>query len=534
MGNTSSKYTGFGSQDLNKYHGGYDVQGTGSGAYDPFKRKGGSVFDSKSKDKGKKLDFTKKKEKDKKSKKKKKSKNKKKKKSESESEDSDDSSDSSSSESDSEDSSSDEDEKPPKKSKKVVEPKRKGGKGKEKEIKQSKEAKAVKTKAKQKTKKAAPPPASAPDLFELIDSNDTPQPTQTAQSNDVLGGVFDNQPAPQNTNANMFDNMNMGNNNQTAPNKFAFPGTSQPQQTNQPPPSTGGWGDWGSTNAAAPAQTPVQPQAPAQAPSATQNTMNMFENLTITEPQQTQVQQPPAANTGFDIFSGMNQGVPQPAQTAAPTNTGIEGFGDFQESTPAPQPVVEEPPKKEDAWSMGGGLFNLSSLQKDSEKKDKLSAHQPPKPQNQEPNMLYTHKEDLNSHNIWEGALAQETASQNTGFAGSSPSVQPTYGGSAFPNYAQTPPGFPASSQPTGGFQNTNQNFGGASSGFPLNTGAGAFGQNNTQGFSSGFPNSGFPSAQPQTNIGGGFPQPNNQWGGAGGFPSTNNPGFPNSNTGGI
>ena len=49
MGGGNSKYTGFGSQDLNKYNGGYDVQGKDTNAYDPFKRKGGSVFDAKPK-----------------------------------------------------------------------------------------------------------------------------------------------------------------------------------------------------------------------------------------------------------------------------------------------------------------------------------------------------------------------------------------------------------------------------------------------------------------------------------------------------
>ena len=108
-----SKYQGFGSEDLKKYSGGYDVHGTNkpSAGYDPYKRKGGSAFDTTAKSKHT-IEKKKDKKKDTPKKKAKKSKAKKK----SESEDSDDSSDDDDSGSD--DSSEEEKPKPKKDAKK--------------------------------------------------------------------------------------------------------------------------------------------------------------------------------------------------------------------------------------------------------------------------------------------------------------------------------------------------------------------------------------------------------------------------------
>lgn len=461
-----SKYQGFGSEDLKKYSGGYDVQGINkpSAGYDPYKRKGGSAFDTVSKSK----QIVEKKKKETPKKKHKKSKAKKK----SESEDSDDSSDD---DSGSEDSSEEEKPKPKKESKKGLSNpgKKQSGNNKTSNAKVAKE-----------------PEVKKPDLFELFDTNDS----KPAQAQDNMGladmGLDFGQPAqtkqPTFNSMNMFENMNVGSGNNQPNNMFSnmavnSPNTAQTTQFNAPPASGGGWDPFGSNSQPA-------TNVPSQ---STNNVMDMFGNMSINQPSSNT----PATGGGFNMFEGMSQ-----TSTNNQSKSMVDDFGDFQDSNPPP--AVNKPaPKKDDAWEMGGGLFNLSGLKKDSEKKDKLTHHVYGKPA-PEANMLYTKADDLNSGNIWGSAFGgpsvQHTAPTNFGYANST---------------------FPTSNQPSGYTNNqfpTSQPFGGNQ----YSTGFGGNNMQSNSGFpSSGFPSSGgFPNAQPQ-------PQ-SNQWptqgynGNTGGFPS--------------
>ncbi len=215
--------------------------------------------------------------------------------------------------------------------------------------------------------------------------------------------------------------------------------------------------------------------------------------------------------------TGAAAATPQPT-AQAPLDTGFGGFGEFQQTPPVQPPAPE--PKKEDAWAMGGGLFNLSGLKKDSERADKLSSQGPKSHAPQEPNMLYTNKDDLNSNDIWGSAIGGGNQ-QPTGYGGA-PQAPSGYGGSGFGAYNQPSSGFPSTGQPTGGFP-------GAAP--PSYGGAGGFPQAPA---STGFPSTGFPAAQPQNNFGGtGFPQPTAQ---PNTFPTyqNTNSGFPQTQPGGF
>ena len=488
----NSKYQGFGSADLNKYSGGYDIHGANKGGstWDPYKRKGGSVFDKEDKPAhhSKKHKKAKKEEKPKK-------KHKKRKKSESESSDSSDSD--SSEESDKSDSDeSSEEEKPKKKSKKSQ------------GLSKPKESKNGKTKKEEKVEK---PSAPKQDIFEMIDTTDEPAPASTGNQGSGLEGLgldFGStpQPAAQPTSqvsSDMFANMNFGNpppqqNTQSTGNDM-FSNMNVAGGNAQQPQS---WGAWGSQ--------PQQPAAAQQTP--VQQTTDLFGNMSLNQPQNPPTQQ----NSGFDMFSGMSQ----PAQQTAPpvqsqSSTSGGDFGAFQESAPAQTAPTK--PKKDDAWSMGGGLFNLSGLKKDSERQDKLTSQNKNKTASpyKEPNMLHTKGMDLNNDNVWGSAFGQSSsgasaqANTNFGFSGSS--------GSGF--QAQSNSGFPSSgAQMSTGFGgNTQWNAGSNQNNF-----SSGFGQQNNQ-FSSGFPSSGFPGSQPQpSQQNSGFPG-GNQWGQSQGFPSSGN-----------
>lgn len=465
-----SKYQGFGSEDLKKYSGGYDVQGINkpSGGYDPYKRKGGSAFDTVTKSK----QIVEKKKKETPKKKSKKSKTKKK----SESEDSDDSSDD---DSGSEDSSEEEKPKPKKESKKgLSNPARKqSGNNKTNNPKVVKE-----------------PEVKKPDLFDLFDTNDS----KPAQTSDNMGladlGIDFGQPTqnkqPAFNNMNMFENMNVGAGNNQPNNMFSNmavnnPNTTQPTTFSPTPASGSAWDPFGSNS------QPVN-SVPSQ---STNNVTDMFGNMSMNQSSN----HAPATGGGFNMFEGMSQTPLNPVANSNQPKNLVDDFGDFQDSNP-PQAVNTPAPKKDDAWEMGGGLFNLSGLKKDSEKKDKLTHHVYGKPA-PEANMLYTKADDLNSGNIWGsafgGSTAQHTAPTNFGYASST---------------------FPASNQPSGYTNNqfpTSQPFG-------ANQYSTGFGGNNMQS-NSGFPSTGFPAS-------GGFPnaqsQPqSNQWPSQG--YNTNTGGFP-------
>jgi hypothetical protein len=479
-----SKYTGFGSDDLKKYSGGYDIHGAttgGSGGYDPYKQKGGSLFaGAKAKDsKPKKEDKPKKKAK------------KTKKKSESE----DDSDDSSDNESGSEESSEEEKPKPKKNTKKGLSNPAKKQPASNKTIK--KVVKVVKE-----------PEVKKQDLFDLFDTNESP-PVQSAVNSGLAGlGIDFGQPAPNThrapNNTNIFDNVNIPS-NMPVTNVSIQPA---PVNTAPAPVAGGGWDPFGQSN-----QTAAQPTFNNPNPSAN-DVMNMFGNMSMSQPNNST----PATGGGFNMFEGMSQTTVNRENdlcfnsnvNTTPSQPQVDDFGDFQDSNPSP--VVQKAPLKDDAWGMGGGLFNLSGLVKNSEKKDKLSSHQNQYKPSPEKNMLHTQADDLNSGNIWSGA-----------FGG------PAQQHPAQPNYGGANPMFPTSNQPSGYSYNQNSNQFPNGQQFGSNQYSTGFGGNNMQmnsgypsgGFptSGGFPSSGgFPNAQPQAQA--------NQWptqgsnNNAGGFPT--------------
>jgi hypothetical protein len=494
-----SKYTGFGSDDLKKYSGGYDIHGAttgGSGGYDPYKQKGGSLFSGvKAKDiKSKKEDKPKKKAK----------KTKKKKKSESESED--DSDDSSDDKSDSEESSEEE---KPKKEIKTSKAKAK------KETKKGLSNPAKKQPASNKTikKVVKEPEVKKQDLFELFDTNESP-PVQSVDNSGLAGlGIDFGQPAPNthraSNNTNIFDNVNFGGgNNQPTNISSNMPVTNvniqpAPVNTAPAPVAGGGWDPFGQSNQPA-AQPAAQPTFNNPNPSAN-DVMNMFGNMSMSQP----INSTPATGGGFNMFEGMSQTAVNSNVNTTPSQPQVDDFGDFQDSNPSP--VVQKAPPKDDAWGMGGGLFNLSGLVKNSEKKDKLSSHHTQYKPSPEKNMLHTQADDLNSGNIWSGAFG--------GPAQQHPSNQHP----AQANYGGANSMFPTSNQPSGYSynQNSNNQFPNGQQ-FGSNQYSTGFGGNNMQmnsGYSSGgFPSAGgFPNAQPQPQA--------NQWptqgsnNNAGGFP---------------
>ena len=432
---------------------------------------------------------------------------------ESDSSDSEDSSDSSSQE-------SSEEEKPKKKLTKL-----------KKNVK-----KIEKKKIKHKEKPTpAPKEAPKPDLFELVDVSDTSQVTNPTPGIDTLQSVFGGQPVAQpmtkpaahpvpTLESNMFANMNLGGGNQ-APTNTAFIQNSNPSLGSNPV-NNPLWGTW-------------ETQPPPQSDNNVDSAVDMFNNLNINQPTAAPVPSPATTpNEGLDLFSGMTQTQPVsiPTTTTAPGSEGIEGFGEFQDSNPVETLVqAPEPPKKDDAWSMGGELFNLSSLKKDSESNSKLTSHTQKPHQTQEANMLYTKHDNLNSNDIW-GSAIRGNSLQNTDFSASAvPGGYVNNSSSTFPNYIQESTGFPSNKQPTG-FSSNQQ----PSGGFP----------SSTNQYISGFPQNAHASAQnftnnhPQSNlVGSGFPQTNDQWGNSSGFQNTNNSsgfpnqnlgGFPNANTGGL
>ena len=124
---------------------------------------------------------------------------------------------------------------------------------------------------------------------------------------------------------------------QQQPQGFGFPGT-MPQQM--------------------PPQQPVaQPQLfgqnPAPAPSGG---LDLFSGTTMAQAPAPAQAQPPTG--GFDLFS--TPSAPQPAPVPEPQQT--EQFDDFVEAK-APEPAK---PKKDDAWSKGSSLFDLSNLKSDT------------------------------------------------------------------------------------------------------------------------------------------------------------------------
>lgn len=519
---SNSKYQGFGSKDIQNYNasGTYTPSG-----YDPYGQKKDSVFTSGKSDKK-----SSKKEKPSKSTKAKKSSKKKKKSESSSEEDSDDSSESDASSD--EDSSEDEKPKKPKKkeSKGISQPKRnqKGGK--------------------KESKKQAPAPAPAAaskgNVLDILEdaptSTASTQPAASSSGLDVLGLDFGSsqapaqpQPVPQST--NMFENMNVGSTPTQAPTQMDTMFSNMNAPATQPPATNNNWSNWAAT------QQTQQPQAPSPPVSNITNTVNLFGNMNISQPV-TQAKQDSSASASFNMFEGMSQ-------SSAPAQANVQDDGDFMGFQDAPGSITTQAaPKKDDAWAMGGGLFNLNSLKKDSEKQDKLAFGG--NKQSPEKNMLYTQGENLD--NAW-------GAQQNSGFAGNSgfggaPAPTSNYSGSGFnqqtsgasTGFGVTPP----TEFPTNSYNNS------------YSTGFGATGGANTQGFNTnqntnlagGATNSGFGGGFPQTNqptnsgFGGGFPTQNQapQWpnqnnNSAGGFPQTNNQGFGghgfgqnNTNTGGF
>lgn len=520
-----SKFQGFGSEDLAKYSGGYDLSSTKNSGYDPYKRKGGSVFEAaKAKEKKEK---EKEKEKTKEKSKKKSKKQKKKKKSESEDdsdEDSDDSDKSSEEESDEE---SSEEEKPKKKSKAagISKPKTKHSEG-SKQVTQ-----APKQPPKVEAKKQDPN-----DLFDLLDTNDTPAPQPTGASSglDNLGLDFGQPVSTQQHQAQstsgMFQNMSVASSqpNDMFANMYVS-SSSTPQTQNT---QAASWSQWGASQSQQPGNSSV---------SNITNTLNLFGNMNISQPV-SQSKNDSHATASFNLFEGMSHSsshaAPQPIHSHRTPlqSTPSDDFGDFQDSNAAQQKPVKS--KTDDAWAMGGKLFNLSGLKKDSERQDKLASGHKHSP---EKNVLSFNKgEDLNT--LWSHALGEQT----TGHGASHGSGMST-GGSG---YGQSNFGFGGSSFPTSGQQNNN--YGGNSSGFSSgfgqnnqsygggygqtsqptggfgqsNQSSGGFGQSN-QSYGGGFGSFGFPNSQPQQNFSSGtsgstgFPS-------SSGFPSHPNQGFNN------
>lgn len=308
--------------------------------------------------------------------------------------------------------------------------------------------------------------------------------------------VFSNtpQPAPAADISNMFANMNVSS---TQPQGFGTATTS--------------WSSWGTAS--------TQPGAPV---SNITNTVNLFGDMNINQPV-TQSKQDSHATATFNLFEGMTQKTATVNSAFAAPASNDDGFGDFVGGSSGPAPAAVPPkPKADDPWAMGGGLFNLSSLKKDSEKKDKLHYGDHASP---EKNLLHTKGEDLNK--LWSSAGTSHTSGygHSTGYSGAStgygitpPTTFPTYNQNYSTGYGGAT-GFPST----------------ASSGFPAASGS-VFGGYNAP--SSGFPATGFGGAStfPQTNAAWpsstGFPTQTNQayaGGGFGQYPSSSS-GFPQSN----
>ena len=341
MSTGGSKYQGFGSQDLAKYSGGYNLDSTKNrSGYDPYqKTKGSSLFEGTKNDDKETQNKSKNKDKDNiKSKKKPKSKKKK-----SESDSSDSSSDSDESSSSSEDSNEDSDDDKNKqknnKSKEILKPK---------ESNQNKDLKSTKKDAKKEVK-FTEQPQRKDDIFYLLEVEDSSnhQSEKNNQNMDVLELNFTQLSINQN-NQNMFQNMNVTTNQN---NMFA---SSQPF-ANQNQENSMSWMVGGNS-------TPAQ-SSPFDLNTA--STSNSFGNANIDQPP-SQPSSNSQATANFSLFDGMSfapstQPVPMmTVQTKKPQETMnlIDGFEEFQES------AVQRPsePLKQDSWSIGRHLFDLSNI----------------------------------------------------------------------------------------------------------------------------------------------------------------------------
>jgi hypothetical protein len=506
-----SKYQGFGSADLAKYSGGYNLESTkNSSGYDPYKKKGGSLFDGTKESHEKKSKETKKKT----SKKETKKKTHKKKKSESEEESNSENSDE---EESSEEDSSEEEENPKNKKKAkaggLSKPKTKGDKSKA----DKKEVRFVENEK---------PQAKKQDLLELIDTCEAPVQETSASATTGLEGLYFGPPSqPTSQSQNIFANMNIPASNQpninippsNQNNMFAnmnFAASSQPQRTD-----VNGWSTWG---------VPQQPVQQNIQPPAASGMTDLFGNMNLNQaPTQPAPKQP--TSSGFDMFSGMNQTQLASTQSASPNL--LDDFGEFQDSEPvAPQPQAEKS-KKDDAWAMGGGLFNLSGLKKDSEKKDKLSSSK--KVTHHDNNLLHTKGENLDS--VWGAAYSSSSTGYHMG--GPTMGTSSGYNNSGFggnTGFGQSSSGFGGSNQGfSSGFGGNSSSISGFDGGSSFVGGFGA-GSNSISGFSS----SGFPNQQQNYSNNSGFSSANTQsqqnthgtWGfnqGNSGFPnvSSNQPG---------
>jgi len=359
-GSGGSKYQGFGSDDLKKYSGGYDIYSGGkTGGYDSYSSKP-SVFDTKKKTE-KEKEKEKEKAKEKKDKEKaNKKKQSKKKKSESESDESDSDDDSDESSSSDEESSEDD--------KKKTKAKKNGNKKvtiEKPKSSSNKPDKKVPEKVVQTARQAKP------DILELLETNDEPVPQVTtkskSQDDDVLGLNYNAFTSTQ-TNAqpqniqNLFENLNISNSQQNQNPLFANMNMSSSQQPfgqSQP-----------STNSSVFNMGAAGPQQPSVFPQNNTFSTDIFGGASMTQPARPATNNAPARS--YDIFGGLTSASQPKAQStsqqsvfgSAPQTqpkrqaSPVDDFDDFQDS--APKPSATKP--TDDSWSMGRHLFDLSSL----------------------------------------------------------------------------------------------------------------------------------------------------------------------------